>query len=634
MTHRPFLFLLFLWLACFGPALSQAAEVGFRGSASYQLQGNRLYLRINKVSNERSGGYTGTLKFDLWATSYTYRGGSISGYTLGSFTKEGLSSGYYYTNLVRELRGKRPPAGSYSVTLTLSEYQNGAYRIVDYITFSDRAQFYPQQPAGKPLALVGASSYRYSGNTLNLNVNQVANRRQGGYSGTLLLRLWATPYRYRGGSLNGYVLGSYKLGNLNGGHNFNKISRQVPLSLPPPGSYYVTMTLSEYRGDEYVIADYHSYPDKATFTAPKKAPPKPIQLVGTGGYAIEGSQVVLNCDKIANQNPDGTSGTLKLRLMATPQPYQGGTLTGFTLGSLTKEPLKGGFVYAPVKQSVPFDRPPPGSYHLSLVLSEYRDNQYTPVDYIAFEKKMDFAPEKPPVAPLRFVGNGGYSYKDDRLTLTCDKIVNEAASGRTGTLQVQLWATDEPYRGGGINGHLLGSIRRDGLESGKIYQDLDEQTELKRPPAGSYHMSLLLLEYDGEEYLIKDHIAFDNKREFTDPEPPAKPLRFVGYSSYAWNEDKVTIKCDKISNTAEEGETGPLQIRLWATEKPYAGGPIDGYVLATFDKDPLKAGYYYDEIEEELDGKHPPKGKKFSKTLTLSEKRGDEYIVVDYITFD
>lgn len=634
---RALRFVLFLFILC-APCLAlpslHAADVGFRGGAVYQLQGNRLFIRINKVSNERKGGYTGTLKFDLWASSRPYSGGGISGYTLGSFTKEGLSSGYYFTNICRELRGKRPPAGSYWITLTLSEYQNGAYRIVDAISFDDRAQFYPQQPAGKPLDLVGSSSYRYEGNTLQLNCEKILSRRQGGRSGTLLLGLWATSYPYRGGSLNGFLLGSSNLGYLNGGNVFNRVSRKVALNRPPEGSYYITMTLSEYTGDEYVIVDYQTYGEKARFTTPKVPVVKPVRLEGSGGYQFDGNRVALKCDKITNKNPDGHSGTLKLRLIATSTPYCGGSQTGYTLGSLTKEALKGGFAYSDINQFVPLDRPPAGSYYLALVLSEYNNNQYSPIDYIRFDKKMDFAPEKPPVAPLRFVGTGGYSYKDDRVTLNCDKIVNDAPSGTTGTLKVQLWATTEPYKGGHIEGFLMGSIRRDGLLPGNMYKDISEQTELKRPPAGTYYLSLLLMEYDGEEYLVKDHISFDNKKTFTDPEAPDKPLRLVGYCSYAWDGDKVTVKCDKISNTRESGESGPLRIRLWATEKPYQGGEIDGYVLATFDKDPLKGGYYYEDIEEELPGKKPPEGKKYSKTLTLSEKRDGEYVVVDYLTFD
>ena len=106
------LFLFVLSFAFCSVPLVEAAEVGFRGTAYYQLQGNRLCIRINKVSNERKSGYTGTLQFELWATSRPYAGGSINGYALGSFTKEGLSAGNYYTNIIRDLRGKRPPAGS------------------------------------------------------------------------------------------------------------------------------------------------------------------------------------------------------------------------------------------------------------------------------------------------------------------------------------------------------------------------------------------------------------------------------------------------------------------------------------------------------------------------------------------
>lgn len=635
MPLRPGLCLLFLLLAlAIGlPGALPAAELGFQGGASYQVDGSKVHLRIAQVFNGRKAGSSGTLRFDLWATTHPYQGGSIQGYTLGSFTKEGLDAGYSYIRLFRTLEGRRPPAGSYAVTLTVSEYQNGAYRVVDHLNFDNRAHFYPQQPAGKPLALQGATSYRTDGGQLRMRCAEIINRRPGGYSGTLLLSVWATRTPYRGGSLSGYQLGARNLGHLNGGHSFRNLDHQVPLVQPPDGSYHITLVLSEYRGDEYVIADYVAYSGLARFTAPKKPLEKPIRFKGTGGFALDGDRVEIRCDQITNLHPSGHSGTLKLRLMATSQPYRGENISGWTLGSLRRESLKGGFSYSAIRESVPLTRPPAGTYHASLILYEYADNQFRVIDYIAFPDPLTFAPAKPLEPPLRFVGTGGYSYKDDRVTLTCDQIVHEARGGTSGTLKVQLWATAEPYRGGDIQGFLLGGITRDGLKAGNVYKDLEEQTAFTRPPDGSYHLSLLLMEYDGEEYVIKDHIAFKEKKEFTTPAPPSKPLRFVGYSSYKRTDDIITIKCDKITNSHPEGTSGPLRLRLWATETPYKGGDIDGYVLATLDKDPLKAGYSYESIDEDLPYKKPPEG-RFTRTLTLSELRDGKYVIVDYITFD
>jgi hypothetical protein len=99
-----------------------------------------ITIEAAKVSHTRKG-KTGTLKISVWATDAPYRGGSLNGYQLGYFTKEGLDPGYSYTNLKRDTAFKAPPSGTYSITFALSEYQEGGYAIMDYYTLKDWATF-------------------------------------------------------------------------------------------------------------------------------------------------------------------------------------------------------------------------------------------------------------------------------------------------------------------------------------------------------------------------------------------------------------------------------------------------------------------------------------------------------------
>lgn len=248
---------------------AEAKEIGFVGNTFYRYQGNQLTITADKVQNFRGGGYSGTLKFDLWATKNYYNGGVISGTILGTFTREGLSAGYSYNGLSQQVRMNYPAPGEYWITLTVAEYDNGRYVTVDYVTYPNTVWFkgtaapaVPRAaPAGKPLAFVGGVSYAYKGSVLTLRANQILNRRGGGYSGTLRLQLWATRKTYSGGGINGYILGTAQLKSLNAGYSYNKLAQTTRFFPPPHGRYRLTLTLEEYDSGEYTIVDYVNMDD-------------------------------------------------------------------------------------------------------------------------------------------------------------------------------------------------------------------------------------------------------------------------------------------------------------------------------------------------------------------------------------
>lgn len=97
-------------------------------------------LGIGKISHRRTAA-TGTLKLSQWATVAPYHGGELNGYEIGSITKDKLESGYSYTGLKQMLKFTPPPDGTYFVTLMLSEFQNGAYRMVDYLKNAEAYTF-------------------------------------------------------------------------------------------------------------------------------------------------------------------------------------------------------------------------------------------------------------------------------------------------------------------------------------------------------------------------------------------------------------------------------------------------------------------------------------------------------------
>jgi hypothetical protein len=117
----------------------------------------------------------------------------------------------------------------------------------------------------KELQFSGYTSYQRHGGTITLSADRIKNNRNGGKSGTLKVMLWATKYKYRGGRINGYILGQSDLGQLYGNRYFNRIARNVTFYSPPRGRYYMTLTLSEYRYGRYEVVDYVNYSRKERF---------------------------------------------------------------------------------------------------------------------------------------------------------------------------------------------------------------------------------------------------------------------------------------------------------------------------------------------------------------------------------
>jgi len=117
-----------------------AKNLQFSGYASYKRYGGQMRLKADTVRNN-SYRRSGTLKMTLWATRYKYRGGTINGYVVAKTRLGTLRGNRYFRNISRKASFRAPPRGRYYMTMTLSQYKNGRYKIVDYINFSRRERF-------------------------------------------------------------------------------------------------------------------------------------------------------------------------------------------------------------------------------------------------------------------------------------------------------------------------------------------------------------------------------------------------------------------------------------------------------------------------------------------------------------
>lgn len=116
-------------------------KLDLSGTASWQVSGRAVDIRVGKVSNLATSGRSGSLRLRLWATRSKYSGGSISGYVLGLRRLNPLPGGYSYNSVSGQVLFTRPPSGTYYTTITLEEYTPAGWVVRDHINFRGTSRF-------------------------------------------------------------------------------------------------------------------------------------------------------------------------------------------------------------------------------------------------------------------------------------------------------------------------------------------------------------------------------------------------------------------------------------------------------------------------------------------------------------
>ncbi len=217
--------------------------------------------------------------------------------------------------------------------------------------------------------------------------------------------------------------------------------------------------------------------------------------------------VTLSYDLIKNSSPENGTGTIQVQLWAMGEPYDGGSLRGHAVATYKLNPLEGGQQYSNLKRSLKASMPAKrGEYYMCLTVSEFREGGYVITDTRNMSRVITLAPAVAPKVTL----TGGWSWTKDveagTITMQVKKITNNK-TGKSGSLRLAVWATARPYTGGRITGFQLGSVDKKPLEKGYSYSDVSSSGKYKKPPAGTYHTTLFLLEYTGEEYVIVSYLG-------------------------------------------------------------------------------------------------------------------------------
>lgn len=250
------------------PDKTQTNNISLEGAYSYQTLSSSTQVQINvtRIQNRRSSGTSGTLRLELWALASPYNGGSFSGIRMATSQLGQLQAGFYYENIQRTVAFQRPTqAGTYYVVLMVTEFSssqplNDGFSTADWGNFSNTLVV-SGPPAGGDLDLVTPWSYQISNGNARVTATRIQNNRANGTSGSLRLELWATASAYNGGSFSGYKIAQSSFNPLQAGFNYSPIDFTQTASIPPNGTWYITLMLTEFSSSTttnngYGVVDY------------------------------------------------------------------------------------------------------------------------------------------------------------------------------------------------------------------------------------------------------------------------------------------------------------------------------------------------------------------------------------------
>lgn len=223
--------------------------------------------------------------------------------------------------------------------------------------------------------LVGRTRFQFGpGNTtVEFGADAIINPNERGTSGTIKVQLWALREPYAEDGLRGHLVAGFQLEGLYAGNEYRPARRNLAASLPPRrGTYFLALVVSEYQGRGYVITDYRNFDNPVTL-----APAELFKMRGPWRWqaSLEDGTMDLWVKQISHTRT-GNTGTLRLSVWATEEPYEGGRFHGYEIGRVEKRALRSGYVYTDLHETVEYNAPPTGEYYTTLFLTEFDGTEY------------------------------------------------------------------------------------------------------------------------------------------------------------------------------------------------------------------------------------------------------------------
>ncbi len=255
--------------------LVSAAAVKLNGPLSWEIAGDSISIYAKSVNNTGKA-VSGDVRLEVWAFTVPYKGQSVSGYKLGSYDLGQLAGKQVVKNIAVSVPYTAPAFynnDAYYTTIFQYEYKNNAWVVDSYYTFNSTVPLdsgyeggLSMGATGSKIQYVGQVSYSIFGGEVELAAAEIENANASyKITGTLKMQLWATATPYKSGTINGYVLGEYQIGQLGNGTHYFNVDKTVPYSAPPSGTYYLTMTLDMYNKGVYKIYDHVNFSGTQNF---------------------------------------------------------------------------------------------------------------------------------------------------------------------------------------------------------------------------------------------------------------------------------------------------------------------------------------------------------------------------------
>jgi hypothetical protein len=244
-----------------------------------------------------------------------------------------------------------------------------------------------------------------------------------------------------------------------------------------------------------------------------------------------------------------------------------------------------------------------------------------------------------PAQEIDLTGNTGWQrWGARRMRIFADRVDNLRDRGASGWLRLQIWATTNTPSGGTFNGFVIGHLDLGPLDAGYSFIDIDNRVRFYAPPPGIYGTTIALEEYVAEGgYVTADWedfaglVNFGGVGQGETVSSSTNEVRLSGAVEWLSRSGRVNLFANEILNTRET-RTGSLRLRLWATGEPYAGGLLNGYVLATKPIGRLKPLSYLPNLSRTAAFRPPPE-ETYHTTLTLEEHTRYGWFIVDFVTF-
>lgn len=242
------------------------------------------------------------------------------------------------------------------------------------------------------------------------------------------------------------------------------------------------------------------------------------RLGANHGYVIDGDVAQLHADVELLEHPP-LAGDWVLQLWACDAPHAGGPLTGVKVAEAALTGVLDGGDQGWHLDAAAQARVPGGQrdYAMVLVLASGEGDHDPQVhDFANYPARQRF------VTP-HFNGSVGYEIDETLVVLKADAIHNPRdADNISGSLRLELWALAEPYRGGMLEGHVLGLADLSRLPGQTSLHAISERVPFSPPSAGSWHVTLVLREWAGATgYVTRDYAQCAVRCVVADPPPVA-----------------------------------------------------------------------------------------------------------------